>query len=298
MSLSSFLVPVDKLCQKPYSELLAYPNPSLREVERRIAELKKLGIVGCYFSGNVKIGSMSVIGKGHVGIAILASTSSHNPEESLVALKIRRLDASRDQMENEKILLKLANKIGVGPRIVSSSRNFIAMQYLDGSNIFDWISSLKGPGSAVRLRTVLYKILYDCYMLDKIKLDHGELSYIHKHAIVIDKNRRNDNESVVLLDFESASVNRSVSNVTSATQCIFIGTGMSKLVKRIITVPQKEKVIDALRQYKQDKSYENFSNLVSVLGLDRNSTKNKSNKSGSKKRSSLTYTSKQKPQQL
>ena len=164
-------------------------------------------------------------------------------------------------MENEARLLRLANEIGVGPRLISSSKNFIIMEYLDGKKIIDWIRDLKGRGSAAKLKSVIKKILTDCYNMDKIRLDHGELSYIHKHVIV--------GKSVCIIDFESASVNRKTSNVTSATQCIFIGSGMAKLVKKIIKEPQKRKLISSLRKYKNDQSQKNFEGILKVLGLEK-----------------------------
>ena len=250
------LVPLNKLVEPPYSSILGYPRATRGDLTSRISELKKLGIRGVSFTGQVMLGSLHVLGKGYVGVVVLAKKGTRE-----VALKIRRTDSSRSEMENEARLLRLANEIDVGPRLISSSKNFIIMEYLDGKKIIDWIRDLKGRGSAAKLKSVVKKILTDCYNMDKIRLDHGELSYIHKHVIV--------GKSPCIIDFESASVIRRTSNVTSATQSIFIGSGIAKIVRKIIKEPQKKRLINSLRKYKNDQSQKNFERVLKVLGLEK-----------------------------
>ncbi len=250
------LVPLSKLVEEPYSTILGYPKATKSELKKRISELKKLGIKGISFRGEATLNSLHVLGKGYVGVVVLSKQGTKE-----VALKIRRMDSSRSDMENEASLLRLANEVKVGPKLVDSSKNFIIMEYLEGRKIIDWIRELKGRGSAAKLKSVIKKILEDCYTLDKIQLDHGELSHIHKHVII--------GKSVSIIDFESASVNRRVSNVTSATQSIFIGSGIAKLVKKIIKEPQRKKLITSLRKYKNDQSRKNFEGILEVLGLEK-----------------------------
>ena len=250
------MVPLSKLVEEPYSTILGYPKATKRELTKRVSELKKLGINGVSFSGETMLNSLHVLGKGYVGVVVLSKQGIKE-----VALKIRRIDSSRSEMDSEARLLRLANEVGVGPKLVESSVNFIIMEYLEGKKIIDWIRELKGRGSAAKLKSVIKKILEDCYNLDKIRLDHGELSRIHKHVIV--------GESICIIDFESASVNRRTSNVTSATQSIFIGSGIAKLIKKIIKQPQKKKLIASLRKYKNDQSRKNFDRVLRVLGLEK-----------------------------
>jgi putative serine/threonine protein kinase len=176
-----------------------------------------------------------------------------------VALKMRRIDSSREEMQSEARFLKLANKVDVGPRVIDSSKNFIVMEYVEGKKIIDWAKELKGKGRAAKLKTTIRKVLEDCHNLDMAHLDHGELSYLHKHVIV--------GRSPCIIDFESASVNRRTSNVTSATQGIFIGSGLSNIVKKIVKVPSTKYMIESLKKYKHVQSRENFDEVLRVLGL-------------------------------
>ena len=101
-------------------------------------------------------------------------------------------------------------------------------------------------------------MLRECYLLDNVGLDHGELSTIDKHVIV-GKNRN------TIIDFESSSTKRVSSNVSAATQAIFIGTGLAKIIRKKIQVPRRDKIIRLVRNYKKLRTQESFDDLV--LGL-------------------------------
>ena len=99
----SFL-PISKLSEEPYSTVLAYPKPTKPKLKSRIKELKKLGIKSISFQGELKLGTLNVLGKGYVGIVVLAKN-----KKKKVAIKIRRIDSSRKEMTNEAKFLKIAN---------------------------------------------------------------------------------------------------------------------------------------------------------------------------------------------
>ena len=134
------------------------------------------------------------------------------------------------------------------------------MDYLRGNTISEGIDELPGKGRATKLKSIIRKTLEDCYNLDKIGLDHGELSNISKHVII-------SKSKATVIDFESASTKRKVSNVTSATQGIFIGSGISKTIKKIYKIPPKEKMVDVLREYKHDPTRKNFDEILKILKL-------------------------------
>ena len=248
-------LPLDKLSQEPYSTIIGYPKATKKQIKTRIIELKKLGIRDVSFQGQTKIGSLNILGKGYVGVVVLSRIKN-----KLVAVKIRRTDASRINMVKEAKFLKIANKAGVGPLLIAMSRNFIIMEYLDGKKISEWVNELKSKRDIKLLKSIMQKILEDCYSLDVIGLDHGELSTISKH-VVIGKSK------TTIIDYESASTQRRVSNVTSATQAICIGSGISKIVRKIYRMPSKNKIIKILRSYKQEQNRQNFEKILEILKL-------------------------------
>jgi putative serine/threonine protein kinase len=246
-------ISIKNFSKEPYSTILGYPRFTKRQINSRILELEKLKIKSVSFTGPTTIGKLEILGKGYVGVVVLAKRGNKK-----VALKIRRLDSQRSEMKSEAKLLRLVNTVNVGPKLFDSSKNFVIMEYLEGEKIGNWVRSLNGAGSAKKLKATIKKILEDCFRLDQIGFDHGELSSISKHVIVGDTKSS-------LIDFESSSTKRRVSNVTSITQAIFIGSGIAKKVQRIYKIPPKEKIIEILRVYKQEQSRDSFENLLKIL---------------------------------
>lgn len=247
-------LPIKKLVEPPYSNILGFPKANKKQLQSRIKELQKLKINSVCFEGASLIGKLHVLGKGYVGIVVLAKQNKNK-----VALKIRRTDSQRDGMKNEAKLLEIANKAKAGPKVIQSSKNFLVMEYLDGQKIFDWIKQLNGKGASAKLKKAVKKVLEDCYRLDQLGLDHGELSSISKHVII--------GKKTTLIDFESSSTNRRVSNVTAACQAIFIGSGISKMVNKIYKIPPKPKMIEILRIYKNEQTRKSFDDVLKVLRL-------------------------------
>ena len=248
-------ISIKKFAEEPYSKILGYPNATNRQIKSRIKELEKLKIKSICLTGPTTIGNLEILGKGYVGIVVLVKRGSKE-----VALKIRRTDSQRKNMKNESVLLKLVNSVNVGPQIIDVSKNFLVMEYIEGEKFSNWIEMLNGSGSVNKLKSTIKNVLEDCYRLDQIGFDHGELSNISKHVIV-------GKTKVTIIDFESSSTKRRPSNITSITQAFFIGSGIAKQAQRIYKNSSKEKIIDALKSYKQNKTRENFEKLLKILKL-------------------------------
>ena len=248
-------ISIKKFAEEPYSKILGYPNATNRQIKSRIKELEKLKIKSICLTGPTTIGNLEILGKGYVGIVVLVKRGSKE-----VALKIRRTDSQRKNMKNESVLLKLVNSVNVGPQIIDVSKNFLVMEYIEGEKFSNWIEMLNGSGSVNKLKSTIKNVLEDCYRLDQIGFDHGELSNISKHVIV-------GKSKVTIIDFESSSTKRRPSNITSITQAFFIGSGIAKQAQKIYKNSPKEKIIDALKSYKQNKTRENFEKLLKILKL-------------------------------
>jgi putative serine/threonine protein kinase len=248
-------ISIKKFTEEPYSKILGYPNATKRQIKSRINELEKLKIKSICLTGPTTIGNLEILGKGYVGVVVLVKRGNKE-----VALKIRRTDSQRENMKNESKMLKLVNSVNVGPKIIDVSKNFLVMEYIEGEKFSDWIEMLKGSGSVTQLKSTIKNILEDCYRLDQIGFDHGELSNISKHVIV-------GKTKVTIIDFESSSTKRRPSNITSITQAFFIGSGIAKQAQKIYKNSSKEKIIDALKSYKQEKTRENFEKLLKILKL-------------------------------
>ena len=239
--------------EESYSKILCFPKVKESEVKKRLNELKKIGVTHVSFTGPLQIEKCHILGKGYVGMVVLAKKNNE-----IVALKIRRIDSPRKNMSNEAKLLQIVNKLDIGPKFIKNSKNFLVMEYIDGEKIIDWAKKTETKSQEVR--SVLNNVLRECYLLDDAGLDHGELSTIDKHVIV-GKNKN------TIIDFESSSTNRKPSNVTGATQGILIGTGLAKIIQKKIKLPPKETIINLIRQYKKNPNLENFEKITIGLKL-------------------------------
>jgi putative serine/threonine protein kinase len=248
----SLKVPIEKLREEPYASILCYPRPGKRELSYRINQLRKLHIDALEFAGGRQIFNLAVLGKGFVGIVTIAYRNQQR-----FALKIRRIDADRSEMRREAQMLKLANSVDVGPRFLSQSKDFLLMQFIDGQLLPEW---LENKTAKPRIRKILRETLEQCWRLDKVGLDHGELSHAPKH-VIIDKR-----DKVFVLDFETASADRKPANVTSISQFLFI-SGLARNVAQKLGRTRKEVAIHALRRYKNARTRENFEKVLEACGV-------------------------------
>ena len=93
------------------------------------------------FEGRTKIGRLGLLGLGTVGVVVRARVG-----ESTYALKIRRTDANRPSMDEEFRLTTLANRVGVGVPAIDHSRDFMLMQLLEYTELYEWAGGLRGLG--------------------------------------------------------------------------------------------------------------------------------------------------------
>ena len=247
-------IKISKITEPPESDIWVYPRGTKTQIKSRIKELQGLGVDSISLQGELKMGAINVLGKGYVGVVVLGKLGRKK-----VAVKIRRNDSPRKNLKKEAQLLQITNCCHVGPKLVAYSKNFLVIEYLEGEKIGKYNDGLGGRGNITNLKAIIKKVLEDCYKLDSIGLDHGELSRMPKHVIVGNK--------ITIIDFESSSTKRRVSNVTSATQAFYIGSRISKTVNRVYRTPKKEKIISILRNYKQEQNRKNFENLLNVLKL-------------------------------
>ena len=239
------------LFERKHCKVLCYPRCDQEELERRLKELERLGVHSLEFAGEKSIFDVPVLGKGCVGVVVVAYTNLGR-----AALKIRRVDADRKSMFHEGEMLQRANAIDVGPRLLEISENFLLMELVEGTHFPEWIESVEGRETHLRIRMVLEDVLEQCYRLDESGLDHGELSKAPKHIIV------DADDIPYLIDFETASINRRVSNVTSVCQYLFLGSQIADKVKDKLGKVDEKELINVLRNYKRERTRENFEKIV------------------------------------
>ena len=248
-------MPLDRLRAEKYGGVLCYPRFDSGELDKRLEELKGLGVTALEFTGGKTVFDVSVLGKGCVGIVVKAYSDKRR-----VALKIRRVDADRSGMQREAEMLERANAVNVGPKLLNVTENFLLMEFIEGKLFPEWLEEEMRRNV---IRRLLRDVLEQCWRLDEAGLDHGELSRAPKHIIV----DAEDNPRI--LDFETASTNRKVSNVTSMCHFLFIGSHTAQMLKMKIGEVDRMKLIEALRGYKKEHNREGFAKILKTCELDK-----------------------------
>jgi putative serine/threonine protein kinase len=249
----TFQKAIEELIEEPYASVICYPKATKTELGKRLKELQKLGIEALEFKGEKEVCNLPVLGKGCVGIVTVAYRN-----EEKMALKIRRADADRSEMQQEAQMLRKANSVNVGPKLLDVSNNFLLMQFVDGILLPEWLEKNRKKGLA---KKALREILEQCWRLDEAGLDHGELSHAPKH-VIIDKNN-----VPFIVDFETASTNRKPSNVTSICQFLFISSSLAKKIAETLKVKGANAIIEVLRRYKNDRTRENFEGILKACNV-------------------------------
>ena len=243
------------LTKTPYIQVLTYPHISLREAKSRVNQLRHLGVNELVFEGHTKIGRLRILGLGTVGIVVGARA-----EGRLCALKIRRTDANRPNLDEEHRITTLVNRIGVGPDVYGHTKDMILMKLLKSQEISAWLKGLHGRGSRDLGRAMVHSLLNQCRKLDILGVDHGQLSNLRKHAVVAEGRPW-------IIDFESAGIGRKPRNVTTAAQYLFIGGTPSPALRRILGIRETAVLKKLLSDYKRDLSDYSYSKILEHLRL-------------------------------
>ena len=243
------VVLTENLREEPYASVLCYPKATETELQNRFVELNNHGVEAVEFAGKTSAFNVPVLGKGFVGVVVIAHLNGQK-----AALKIRRVDADRLGLQHEAEMLAKANTVHVGPKFISVSTNFLLMQLIDGDLLPYWLETHK---EKAHVRGVLSEVVEQCWRLDAVGLDHGELSKAPKHLIV------NKEQKPFIVDFETSSINRKPSNVTSICQFLFTsGYGVARVVAETLGERNSAEIIRTLRIYKGQRTRENLDRVL------------------------------------
>lgn len=222
-----------------WAKALCYPHLNERELKIRIEELKELEVEQLIEGGRTQLDKLKVLGKGCVGIVIMAIVKG-----SKMALKARRTDSSRNDLLTEANMLKLANSVGVGPKLKGATKNFLLTEFIDGEVVETW---LQGDIDEHEVLRVFKELVWQCYKLDKIGLNHGELSRAGRHVIISKEG------TPVIIDFESASISRRTKNVTSIFQYFLMRGPYATELRKALALDEasKERTLELLKSYKK-----------------------------------------------
>ena len=149
---------------------------------------------------------------------------------------------AEDPISNEAKFLKLLNRYKIGPKYLTSGKNYVVYEFIKGKFFVDWIKTNKER----EIKNIIKKILLQCRIMDKLKINKKEFHKPIKH-IIISKNK------AVMIDFERCYNTEKPKNVTQFCQFLL---SINKI---------KPEAIDLLKEYKKDESEKNFKKILDLI---------------------------------
>lgn len=138
-------------------------------------------------------------------------------------VKVKRPDSAVDAPAKEGRMLKVVNRLGLGPRLFLAQKDFVVYEYIKGTYLEDALDS----ADKERKRALFRQLFQQAFALDQAGLTKEEMLRPLRNAIVTAKNK------VVLIDFERAHKTKKPHNVTQL--CTFAakqGIAPLKAIKR------------------------------------------------------------------
>ena len=229
-------------------DVLCFPGGGKECVSERWSRLRNAGIEELESYGKELIGDFKVLGKGHASVVV----RGRHKDFGQVAVKILRVDSKRDDLLIECQLMRLS--VPVSPEPYICERDFIVMEYLDGMDLRSYLNERVMNCRDIMLTWL--KILGAINWLDKVGVNHKELSILKEHVFVLRDGR------IKVIDFESASLGYGC-NVCRAFSWLFIRTSFA--TRFCSSCPQfLEKSFTILREYKAG-NLGKFSDLLKLV---------------------------------
>ncbi len=250
---------ISRLDTEDFCRILKLYKYDIDTCKELLGKVRETGIDYFFNYGPRNIyGDLRVVGAGFTGVLLLASST-----KGIVLVKILRKDSRRNSMLYECSILKIASRLGVSPRVHSCDNKYIIMEYIDGSSLAEYIENIDKLKFIYDLRITLRSIIYKTFLLDKHRIDHGELSRPYKHVLVSPK-------GVFIIDFDSASTSRTPRNLTSILGGLFFR--QNKFSKTIINVLQitnncLKEVSAMIKDYKKHVDFNIVTDIMEKLKI-------------------------------
>ena len=173
-----------------------------------------------------------------------------------VAIKIQRPDtAARGTVAREAAVLKKLNRVGIGPRLLLTGKNYFAYKFVEGPFIRDFIKT--APPAAIK--KMLIDVFHQMKKLDELGLNKEEMHHPFKHVIIA-KNKQSKQNKPVLIDFERCKKTAKAHNVTQFCECV-ARMGQELRARGLRVEPEKMRMYAAA--YRQNSAV--FKELVFYL---------------------------------
>ena len=151
-----------------------------------------------------KYTDVTVFARGKRGLIFKAKLNSET-----VAIKVP-LEGRESVATLEAKHLQTATKLRVGPRLIEGTTKYVAMEFIEGELIGEWLKH----ATPEEKKRVFDNILQKLELMDRLKFNKFELTNLYKHIII-----KKDGEPV-MIDFERAKFTSRPKNVNQFKEYI------------------------------------------------------------------------------
>jgi len=122
-----------------------------------------------------------------------------------VAIKVK-LPSSKSQNTSllEGNYLKHVNKLGIGPKLIETTENYVVMEFIDGTRIDKFLETANKEEKIKVIKAILKQL----ELLDKNNINKSELTNPYKHIII------KKDLTPVLIDFERSRFTTKPKNIS------------------------------------------------------------------------------------
>lgn len=157
-----------------------------------------------------------------------------------VAIKIKNpVSEAENRIENEIKFLKILNKHNIGPELIITTKKYFVYKFVEGELLVDYLKTAKNKYK------ILKKVLDQCRILDKLKINKLEFTRPIKHIFV-------KNNKITMIDFERCYYTENPKNVTQFCQFL-------------IRYNLMENNIKTLQNYKERKTEKNYKEILKLI---------------------------------
>jgi len=225
-----------------------------REIDRRNIEFETLYVYEISLGPIIriprsnKIKDIHLLAKGHRGLIFKGVQ-----KKKTVAIKLQREDSpAMGTVHREAEMLKVLNKKGIGPHLLSEGRDFFVYEFVEGKFLMDYLQG----ASKEKVLWVIREVLDQMRLLDNLNLNKEEMHHPYKHIIIGDS-------KVTLIDFERCKKTPDPKNVTQFLQCITSFALVPLLGEKDISIdiPSIKKMAAAYKSRHAEGEYKKIKNL-------------------------------------
>ena len=172
-----------------------------------------------------------------------------------VAIKTKNPSSSVDTaIVREAQSLKKVNKLGIGPKLITSTKDYVMYMFIEGDIIIERFPGLKKEETMKMIKDLLTQMK----VLDDNNLQKEEMHHPWKHIILTKTNKP------ILIDFERLRYSQKPQNITQFCQFISSKRVISILEKKKIKVDDK-KILSIAKEYSKNRDKDIIKKIMGCL---------------------------------